>query len=54
MKAILKGFCSKNTTIKMKDFENIPAEKLHLIYRKDMGECFRQLADNVEENVIVL
>jgi len=37
-----------------KDFENIPAETIHRIYRKNLEKCFRQLADNVEENVIVV
>jgi hypothetical protein len=25
----LKGLCSRNTTIKMKGFKNIPAETIH-------------------------
>jgi len=54
MRVSLKGNCSKNTTMKKKDFENIPAETIHRIYRKDLEKCFRQLADNVEENVIVV
>jgi hypothetical protein len=43
-----------NTRNKMTDCENIPAEAMLKIYREEWENCFRKVADNVEENVTVV